>query len=886
MTFENVRQPVNASHKCQADGNHGHLSESEQMDLPGLECPVLMPSDGRNLRDTMNSPAATRLIPAVGARVAERYEIRKVLDQDRCLATDHVLGTDVCLRFVKGDSARLSELADAAAESSRLSHPLLARVLGFHQTAGHAFIVTEAVTGTTLRDELNSRTTRNQRFSVEEVLRIAGDLCRCLAACHGQSAHGNVCPETIVLASNGSAVLTDYGVARLIVQNDCQQNASRAQVARHHDVKAVAEVVYELLTGQKPDDDARSPREIRSTVPERLSRVIMRSMSSDAASRNVSIHRLHQQLQRAAAPKTHPAVTIAAVAAVGISTALLICGVRNHQNRQAAIEMQRQAQKPEFARRLGMVNELRKQSDSLLAWLTAEPQRLTREVEKWEKELANAEDSGKATQATHARQKLNGLRPELETAERIAEIWDRHLSRQEWQTAAAGHLAAAETLGKDGAYEDAVENLNSAEAAFNSIVAWHGNVASILADHDLVQTQLDERSHKYPELDFDPYSRPNELLQTVHRQLLAGDGSESQNTLRQAKTLIDSVDKLMPTRTKVESLRQRPAVVGELPELQQEYSDIDTLLLSGDELLTQGKPTDAATYYSQAETRYAGAPARVVESLFSMLDAVENPHQGLHLIDEILRVQLSEKEDRVRRTRALQRRATLHLNLQRPQQAAEDLTMAIKLDADNADLYAQRATVWMSLSETPRAIEDCEQAISLDHNQVDIAVQLAELYVSENQHELAFARYGWALERRPDRLDARLGRATVAMQKQNWADALEDCSFVLMHDAAISTAWQISMIANFELGHFDKTIEDCSRLIDVEPQCGMAYAYRAAAQVERNDFQSAIQDATLAISKCPDSAWCYRIRARAKFGHGESEAAQHDYQVAMRLTVD
>ncbi|KPI18781.1 serine/threonine protein kinase [Actinobacteria bacterium OV450] len=142
-------------------------------------------------------------------------------------ARDIALHRDVALKEVRppdpanpaatpGLTVQLRERAVREARAlARLAHP---HVVTIHHivepaegTDGHPWIVMELVKGGSLHDKLESGP-----MPVAEVLRLGLDVLSALRAAHAEGVlHRDVKPANVLLRPDGSAVLTDFGIAAL-----------------------------------------------------------------------------------------------------------------------------------------------------------------------------------------------------------------------------------------------------------------------------------------------------------------------------------------------------------------------------------------------------------------------------------------------------------------------------------------------------------------------------------------------------------------------------------------------------------------------------------------------------------------------------------------------
>ncbi len=142
-------------------------------------------------------------------------------------ARDIALHREVALKEVRppdpATAAAQPGLADQLRERAvrearalaRLAHPHVVTIHHIvepaHGTDGHPWIVMELVRGGSLHDRLASGP-----LPVADVLRLGRDLLSALRAAHAEGVlHRDVKPANVLLRPDGSAVLTDFGIAAL-----------------------------------------------------------------------------------------------------------------------------------------------------------------------------------------------------------------------------------------------------------------------------------------------------------------------------------------------------------------------------------------------------------------------------------------------------------------------------------------------------------------------------------------------------------------------------------------------------------------------------------------------------------------------------------------------
>jgi tRNA A-37 threonylcarbamoyl transferase component Bud32 len=186
------------------------------------------------------------------------------------LARDSIIDRRVALKTLRVDLD--AEMADEFRErffreaqaAGRLNHRGIVTVhdVGEDQASGLVYIAMEYVEGRDLKEVL----AEGHRFRPSEAARIAADVAAALDYAHSMGVvHRDIKPANILLARDGTARITDFGVARLESSNltmdgqfigtpnfmSPEQVAGR-KVDGRSDLFALGVVLFNLLTGQRP----------------------------------------------------------------------------------------------------------------------------------------------------------------------------------------------------------------------------------------------------------------------------------------------------------------------------------------------------------------------------------------------------------------------------------------------------------------------------------------------------------------------------------------------------------------------------------------------------------------------------------------------------------
>jgi len=238
------------------------------------------------------------------------------------LARDDELDELVAVKVLRpellGASAMLTRFRDEVRLSRRVSSPFVARTHDLGEHDGRFFVTMQYVEGETLSERIR----REGRIPAGDAVAIARDICRGLGAVHEAGiVHRDLKPGNVLLARDGRAVLTDFGIAvragPAAAHTDGsgtptyaapEQLAGGALDART-DVFAFGAMLFVMLTGQRPFPAARTgrepppdPRRVAGDVPDALAAVVIRAMALDARDRFESCAALAGSLEGVRAP--------------------------------------------------------------------------------------------------------------------------------------------------------------------------------------------------------------------------------------------------------------------------------------------------------------------------------------------------------------------------------------------------------------------------------------------------------------------------------------------------------------------------------------------------------------------------------------------------------
>ena len=146
------------------------------------------------------------------------------------LARDNRLGRTVALKVLAphfvGDAKQRERLRREARAAALLAHPGICTVYALEEIDGELVIASEFVDGRTLREEMDGR-----RPPPAEVLRTAREFAAALASAHAHGiVHRDLKPENIMRTRDGRLKILDFGLARLVEDEEGDRPAAALRV--------------------------------------------------------------------------------------------------------------------------------------------------------------------------------------------------------------------------------------------------------------------------------------------------------------------------------------------------------------------------------------------------------------------------------------------------------------------------------------------------------------------------------------------------------------------------------------------------------------------------------------------------------------------------------
>jgi eukaryotic-like serine/threonine-protein kinase len=270
----------------------------------------------------------------VGTLLSGRYRLDAVVGTGGMStvfrAFDNVLERRVAIKLmhreIAKDSDQLERFRREARAVAQLNHHHVVGVIDAGEDENTPYIVFEFVEGETLKDRIR----RNGRLAISESVAYAIEIARALGAAHDRGiVHRDVKPQNVLIDEEGTAKVTDFGIARTLDQDGLTadgrvlgttdyvspEQALGHPVTGQSDLYSLGIVLFEMLTGDVPfhgeNQVAVAMRHVREELPDlqlrrpevssALAAVVDRATDKDLARRYASAQELIADLEDALA---------------------------------------------------------------------------------------------------------------------------------------------------------------------------------------------------------------------------------------------------------------------------------------------------------------------------------------------------------------------------------------------------------------------------------------------------------------------------------------------------------------------------------------------------------------------------------------------------------
>ena len=256
----------------------------------------------------------------IGRLLDNRYEILEIIGaggmavvyKARC----HRLNRLVAIKILKDENLEDEDFCRRFHAESRavamLGHPNIVSVYDVSSTGDQDYIVMELIDGITLKQYME----KQGRLNWKETVHFATQIAKALEHAHSRGlVHRDIKPHNVMVLKNGSVKVADFGIARLMENENTMtkealgsvhylspEQAKGSRVDNRSDLYSLGVVMYEMITGKTPYDGdspvavaikhiqggAPRPSTINPYIPKGLEQIIMKAMAHDLQDRYIN----------------------------------------------------------------------------------------------------------------------------------------------------------------------------------------------------------------------------------------------------------------------------------------------------------------------------------------------------------------------------------------------------------------------------------------------------------------------------------------------------------------------------------------------------------------------------------------------------------------------
>ena len=245
----------------------------------------------------------------IGKIYADRYHVIREIGRGGManvyLAEDTYLDNrQVAIKILRSnfenDSLAIARFQREAYAMAELNHPNIVGISDVDDADDQQYIVMEYIDGLTLKQYINE----HAPLANEEAIRIGDEILAAMALAHSSGIiHRDLKPQNILITKDGTAKVTDFGIAKALSETSLTQTNSMfgsvhylspeqargGNATPQSDLYAIGIIIYEMLTGAIPFDGDSAVTIALKHFQENLPSIINQNKNVPQALENVVI---------------------------------------------------------------------------------------------------------------------------------------------------------------------------------------------------------------------------------------------------------------------------------------------------------------------------------------------------------------------------------------------------------------------------------------------------------------------------------------------------------------------------------------------------------------------------------------------------------------------
>ncbi|MFK7800737.1 MAG: serine/threonine protein kinase [Anaerolineae bacterium] len=231
-------------------------------------------------------------------------------------------------RFLSDDGDFLARFEREARVMAKIRHQNIVHVHDYQAEDDYYYIVMDYLSGGTLKNKLDRMTVEGGVINLHQVGRVVLEIGEALAYAHTLGmVHRDIKPANIMFDEKGIAVLTDFGIARMIGGSSHTTTGSMIGTPAYmspeqglgesgderSDIYSLGVLAFHLLTGRLPfegesplgvvlkhvNETPPRPSSINPDIPQELEEVVLKAMDKNPENRCATVGEMNREIRSA-----------------------------------------------------------------------------------------------------------------------------------------------------------------------------------------------------------------------------------------------------------------------------------------------------------------------------------------------------------------------------------------------------------------------------------------------------------------------------------------------------------------------------------------------------------------------------------------------------------